>query len=120
MEPGSCPDDLVRMEASANATSLRHYRILELNVGTICASLPSLPALYKHHRLKPARMAAFRTITKKFKPFGSSRTLRDGDRLETGILGSMEGEGKFLASSDLDKITISTGETQISSDGTLK
>lgn len=90
--------------------------MVELNVGTICASLPTLPAFYKHHRLKPAQVAALKTFTKKFKSSRSSRTLRD-NRLETGILGSVEGEGKFLATGDLTNITLSTEATRVSSNG---
>ena len=79
---------------------LSQPRVTELNVGTICASLPFLPAFYQNHRLKLSQVAALKTMTKKIKPFRSSRKVRH-DRLETGILGSAQGEGKFLESSDL-------------------
>ena len=91
---------------------LKHPRVIELNVGTICASLPFLPAFYHHHRLKPSQVAALKTITNKIKPFRSSRKMRD-DRLETGLLGSAQGEGKFLKSGDLSNITGTTDTTQL-------
>ncbi|KAI4286715.1 MAG: hypothetical protein L6R35_004031 [Caloplaca aegaea] len=90
-------------------------RVVELNIGTICASLPTLPAFYKHHRLKPAQLAALRTMTNKFRPFRSSRTARN-DCLDTAILGSAKGEGKFLTSGDLTKITASTDVTRVPSE----
>ena len=93
-------------------TMLRHTRVIELNIGTICASLPFLPALYQHHRLKPSQLAALKTSTNKIKLFQSSPKMRD-DRLETGILGSVQGEGKFLVSGDLTNITGSTNTTQL-------
>ncbi|KAL8652303.1 MAG: hypothetical protein Q9210_002761 [Variospora velana] len=89
--------------------------VVELNIGTICASLPTLPAFYKHHRLKPAQLAALRTMTNKFRPFRSSRTARN-DRLDTAILGSAKGEGKFLTSGDLTNITASTDVTRVPSE----
>lgn len=87
-----------------------HLRVIELNVGTICASLPFLPAFYQHHRLKPSQVAALKTITNRIKPFRFGRKM-SGDRLETGILGSVQGEGKFLKSGDLTDITASTDTT---------
>ncbi|KAL8967267.1 MAG: hypothetical protein Q9197_005523 [Variospora fuerteventurae] len=89
--------------------------VVELNIGTICASLPTLPAFYKHHRLKPAQVAALRTMTNKFRPFRSSRTARN-DCLDTAILGSAKGEGKFLTSGDLTNITASTDVTRVPSE----
>ena len=91
---------------------LRPLRVIELNVGTMCASLPVLPAFYQHHRLKPSQVAALKTFTNKINPFSSSRKTR-GDRLETGILGSFQGEGKFLETGDLTNISGSTDTTQL-------
>ncbi|KAL8850687.1 MAG: hypothetical protein Q9221_004335 [Calogaya cf. arnoldii] len=82
----------------------------------LLAFIASVVGLYFRVQL----VAAFRTITNKFQPFGSRRMLRDEGRLETGILGSMEGDGKFLTSSDLSRITISADGTEISNDGMLK
>ena len=93
-------------------TMLRHPRVLELNIGTICASLPFLPAFYQHHRLKPSQVAALKTITNKIRAFRSGRKTRDA-RLETGILGSVQGEGKFLQSGDLTNISGSTDMTDL-------
>ena len=89
---------------SLRRTVLRYPRVIELNVGTICACLPSLAAFYRHHRLKPSHIAAIKTITYRVNPFRSSRKVRD-HRLETHILGSAQGEGKFLKSGDLSNIT---------------
>ncbi|KAL9100424.1 MAG: hypothetical protein Q9163_004206 [Psora crenata] len=86
--------------------------VIELNVGTICASLPFLPAFYHHHRLRPSQVAALKNATNKITPFRSTRKMRD-DRLETDILGSIEGEGKFLKSGNLTNITGSDGTTQL-------
>ena len=91
---------------------LRHARVIELNVGTICASLPFLPAFYQHHRLKPSQVAALKTITNKIRPFRFGRKMSD-DRLESGILGSVQGEGRFLKSGDLTNISGSTDTTQM-------
>ena len=93
-------------------TMLRHSRVLELNVGTICASLPFLPAFCQHHRLKLSKVAALGTITNKIKTFRSSRKMRRG-YLETGILGSVQGGGKFSKSGDLTNITKSSDTTQL-------
>ncbi|KAI4240728.1 MAG: hypothetical protein L6R40_004973 [Gallowayella cf. fulva] len=92
--------------------------VLELNIGTICASLPTLPAFYQHCRLKAPPLAAFQTFTNRFKTLGSSRTQKD-HRLETGILESAQGEGKFLTAGDLINMTVSTEGSRVSSDGTL-
>lgn len=91
---------------------LRHLRVIELNVGTMCASLPFLPAFYQHHRLKPPQVAALKTFTDKINPFNSRRKMRDA-RLETGILGSFQGEGRFLEAGDLTNISGSTDTTQL-------
>ena len=91
---------------------LIHLRVIELNVGTMCASLPFLPAFYQHHRLKPPQIAALKTFTNKIKPFSSRRNMRD-DHLETGILSSFKGEGKFLETGDLTNISVSTDRTQL-------
>lgn len=91
---------------------LSQPRVIELNIGTICASLPCLPAFYKHHRLKPSQVAALKTITNKIKPFSSSRKTSH-NHLETGILGSVQGEGKFLKSGDLTNVTTSTSTTHL-------
>ena len=113
MELGPCSRHVVSATVVLlEPTMLRYPRVIELNIGTICASLPFLPAFYQHHRLEPSPVAAFKTITNKFKPFRSSRNMRD-DRLETGILGSVQGEGKFLESGDLTDITGSTNTTQL-------
>ena len=77
----------------------------------MCASLPFLPAFYQNHRLKPYQVAALKTVTNKINPFKSSRKTRS-NRLETGILGSVQGEGKFLKSGDLTNISGSTDTTQ--------
>lgn len=79
-------------------------------MGTICASLPFLPAFYQHHRLKPSQVAALKTITNRIAPLRFGRRT-SGDRLETGILGSARGEGRFLKSGDLTDITASTDTT---------
>lgn len=86
-------------------------RVVELSAGTICASLPFSPAFYQHHRLKPSQVAALKTITNKLKPFRSSRKV-GVDHLETGLIGSVQGEGKFLKSGDLTDITGSTDTIQ--------
>ena len=113
MELGPCSRHIVSTAVVLlEPTMLRHSRVIELNVGTICASLPFLPAFYQHHRLKPSQVAALKTITNKIKPFRSSRKMRH-DRLETGILGSVQGEGEFLKSGDLTNITGSTNTTQL-------
>ena len=91
---------------------LKHPRVVELNVGTICASLPFLPAFYQHYHLKPSQVAALKTITNRINPFRSSRKMRD-NLLENGILGSVQGEGKFLESGDLSNITGSTDTIQL-------
>lgn len=91
---------------------LKHPRVVELNVGTICASLPFLPAFYQHYHLKPSQVAALKTITNRINPFRSSRKMRD-NLLESGILGSVQGEGKFLESGDLSNITGSTDTIQL-------
>ena len=90
----------------------KYQRVIELNVGTICASLPFLPAFYHHHHLKPSHVAAVRSITNRIRPFRSSRKMRD-DHLETGILGSIQGEGKFLRNDELSDLTGSTTTTQL-------
>lgn len=101
MELGPCSRHIGRTAVVLlESVMLRHPRVTEMNVGTICASLPFLPAFFQRHRLKPSHVTALRTFTNKIKPFRSSRKMRD-DRLETGILGSAQGEGKFLESSDL-------------------
>lgn len=79
---------------------LRRPRVIELNVGTICASLPFLPAFHQRYRFKSSRVAALRTFTNRIKPFRSSGKMIE-DRLETGMLESAQGECKFLESSDL-------------------
>ncbi|MCJ1241563.1 hypothetical protein MMC14_009569 [Varicellaria rhodocarpa] len=86
--------------------------VIELNVGTICACLPSLAAFYRHHRLKLSHVAVIKTITYRVNPFRLSRKARD-HRLGTHILGSAQGEGKFLKSGDLSNITESSDTTQI-------
>ncbi len=91
---------------------LRRSRIIELNIGTVYASLPYLPAFYHHHRLKHFQVSALKTLTNKMNPFRLRRKMRD-DRLETGILGSVQGEGKFLKSSDLNDISGSTNTIQL-------
>ena len=113
MELGPCSCHIVSTAVVLlEAGMLRHPRVIELNVGTICASLPFLPAFYQHHRLKPSQVAALRTITNKIKPFRFGRKMSD-DRLETGILGSAQGEGRFLKSGDLTNISGSTDTTQM-------
>ena len=113
VELGPCSCHIVSTGAVLlEPAMLRDPRVIELNVGTICASLPFLPAFYQHHRLKPSQVAALKTITNKIKPFRFGRKMSD-DRLETGILGSAQGEGKFLQSGDLTDITGSTDTTQL-------
>ena len=111
MEPGPCSRHSVStIVLLLEPTMLRHTRVLELNIGTICASLPFLPGFYQHYRLKPSQVAALKTLTNKIKSFRSSPKMRD-DHLETGILGSVQGAGKFLESSDLTNRTGSTNMT---------
>ena len=112
MELGSCPRHVVSTTLLLlESTMLRHTRVIELNIGTICACLPFLPSFYKHHRLKPSQVAALKTMTNKIIPFrSSSKTMHH--RLETGILGPVQGEGKFLESSDLFNKSGSTNTTQ--------
>ncbi|KAL6718612.1 hypothetical protein ACLMJK_002846 [Lecanora helva] len=90
--------------------------IIELNVGTICASLPSLAAFYRHHRLKPPQLAAVKNFSAKMNPFKASRKTDIG-LLETSILGSVEGEGKFLKTGDLTNVsgTIDIKDTETTS-----
>lgn len=112
MELGPCPCYIVSTAVILQEPAmLRHPRVIELNVGTICASLPFLPALYQHHRLKPSQVAALKTMTNRIKPFRIGRKI-SSDRLETGILGSVQGEGRFLKSGDLTNISGSTETTQ--------
>ena len=112
MEFGPCSRHIVSTAVVLlEPTMLRHPRVIELNVGTICASLPFLPAFYQHHHLKPSQVAALRTITNRIKPFRFGRKM-SSDRLETGILGSVQGEGRFLKSGDLTNISGSTDTTQ--------
>ncbi|KAL8685955.1 MAG: hypothetical protein Q9218_007442 [Villophora microphyllina] len=84
--------------------------VIELNVGTICACLPSLAVFYRHHRLKPGQVATLKTFTNKLVP--SSRKSKQ-DRLETRILGSVKGDGNFLKSGDLTDINTSTDTTHV-------
>ena len=121
MELGPCSRHIVSIAMiflEPTMLRLKHPRVVELNVGTICASLPFLPAFYQHYHLKSSQVAALKTITNRINPFRSSRKMRD-HLLESGILGSVQGEGKFLESGDLSHITGSTDtiqltETQIS------
>lgn len=111
MELGPCSRHIVSTTVFLlEPTILRHPRVIELNIGTICASLPFLPGFYQHHRLKPSQVAALKTITNKVKPFRSSPKMSD-NRLETGILESVQGVGKFLESRDLTNRTGSTNTT---------
>ena len=111
LEFGACSRHIVSIAVVLlDSAVLRHPRVIELNVGTICASLPFLPAFYQHHRLKPSQVAALKTITNKINPFRFERKMSD-DRFETGILGSAQGEGRFLKSGDLTNITGSTDST---------
>ena len=113
MEPSPCSYNSVSPNmVSLCCTVLRHPRVIELNVGTICACLPSLAAFYRHHRLKLSHVAVIKTITYRVNPFRLSRKARD-HRLGTHILGSAQGEGKFLKSGDLSNITESSDTTQI-------
>ena len=108
MESGPCSRNIVStIVILLELIILRCSRVIELNIGTICASLPFLPAFYQHYRLKPSQVAALKTMTNKIKPFRSNRKISD-DRLGTQILGSAQGEGKFLKSGDLTNITGST------------
>lgn len=101
MELGPCSHHIVSTTLFLLAPIMfRGTRVIELNIGTICASLPFLPAFYQYHRLKASQLAALQTITKKMKQFRSSSKTRD-NRLAAGILGSVQGEGKFLESGDL-------------------
>ena len=83
-----------------------------MNVGTICACLPSLAAFYRHHRLKPSQVVALKSFSSKLSPYRLGRKIKNG-RLETQILGSVQGDGKFLNSGDLTNITGSTDTTQM-------
>ena len=113
MEFGACSRHSVRtVVVLLEITMLRRSRVIELNIGTVCASLPYLPAFYHPHRLKHSQVSALKTLTNKMNPFRSRRKTRD-DRLETGILGSVQGEGKFLESGDLTDITGSTNRNQL-------
>lgn len=113
MELGPCSHHIVSTTLFLLAPIIiKHTRVIELNIGTICASLPFLPAFYQYHRLKPSQLAVLKTITNKIKHFRSSSKTRD-NCLETGILGSVQGEGKFLESGDLTNITGSTNITQL-------
>ena len=112
MELGPCPRHIVSTAVILQQPAmLRHPRVIELNVGTICASLPFLPAFYQHHRLKPSQVAALKTFTNRIRPLRFGRKV-SSDRLETGILGSVQGEGRFLESGDLTNITGSTETSQ--------
>ena len=74
-------------------------RVIELNVGTICGSLPYLAIFYRHHR---KQFTAIRNFTSRASPFKNIRT--DDRHLGTHILGSAQGEGKFLRSDDISNV----------------
>ena len=88
-------------------TMLRHARVIESNIGMICAFFPSLPGFYLRHRLKPSQVVALKTVTNRVTPFQVKPKMTD-DCLETGILELAQGEGKCLESSDMSNRTGST------------
>ena len=67
---------------------LRHTRVIESNIGIICAFFPFLPGFYQHYRLKHSQVVAIKTITNGIIPFRLSPKRREGggiDRSETVI-----------------------------------
>ena len=117
MEPSSDTRNFVRPSfLSTSCRVLIYCRVVELNIGTICASLPTLPAFYKHHRLKPSQIVTLKSFINKLNPFGSDCTVENG-HLEIAILDSIKEEGKFLVPGDSTIITLSTEATRVSSNG---
>ena len=85
-------------------------RVIEINVGTICACLPHLATFYRHHFSKYDKVAAIKTFTSRINPFRLGKKSAE-HRLGTHILGSARGEGKFLKSDDFSNATTLTTAT---------
>ena len=92
---------------------LTYFRVIELNVGTICACLPYFATFYRHHRLTENQVTAIKQFTYKISPFKSSRRSKTSNhRLGTDILGSVEGEGKFLKTADFSVTVVSSNASE--------
>ena len=89
-------------------------RIVELSVGIICSCLPVTTPIFRKHNFGLYPMAkmwstlSFRNTFHR-KKNGSAKKVR----LETGILGSAFGDGKFLKTEDLSFNTSSSQNEEI-------
>lgn len=113
MEGSSSRESSVRIDPSAVALLANRCSIIELSTGTMCGCMPYLTSFFRRLTFKTSQLSLLKSIKSGIsnlfsRGFHSTRRSSSYDRansdsgiehyLETRILGSVSGKGKFMGS----------------------
>lgn len=89
--------------------------IIELNIGIICSCMPHIVYFSRHHNdslnyitsLKALRSKIWRHRTPESEKYSLVNPDSSNPRLKTEILGTVQGEGRFMKTGDFAQTTVS-------------